>query len=412
MRVCFLAPELLPNQGGVGTYSVELLRQMAGRVDLTVLTPLRSRDGERYDRGQIESYFGHKLTALTISEARDTFVYNARFQRAVRKTVPKIARSEGVDVLHSQHAHMPDLLLDAKSRALPTVRTIHTTIEGQREGIRIARAAGAGLESSERWQIVLAPLLQASERSILGRPGARFVAVSEWMRDHLASKAIDPLRIRVIHCGGDPERFRPGLRDTSRLRSTPDSRTVLFPGRPTVVKGASILARAIPLVLQRLPLAEFRFTGGGEEEFLRLASFPPAVRDHVRFLGYLPYEELPGVFASADLMVAPTFYENFPIRILESMASGVPVVASAVGGIPESVVPRRTGLLVPPGDPEALASAIAELLASDDAREAYGRAARELILDKYTWRRAADATLDCYRETMNAAALGTSAVPG
>ncbi|MGI0151553.1 MAG: glycosyltransferase family 4 protein, partial [Thermoplasmata archaeon] len=232
MRVCFLAPELLPNQGGVGTYSVELLRRLAGRAELTVLTPLRHRGTEVYDRRRLEEYFGHRFTILPISEARDTFVYNLAFQRAVRRYLAREAPGEQFDLIHSQHAHMPDLLAGPGRRRPPTVRTVHTTIRGQRLGIRIARKLGGGLEASERWQVALAPMLSLAEWSVFRRSRDTYIAVSEWMREELRSRGTAADRIRVIHCGADPDRFRPELRQTDRLRSGPDRRVVLYPGRP------------------------------------------------------------------------------------------------------------------------------------------------------------------------------------
>jgi glycosyltransferase involved in cell wall biosynthesis len=400
VRVCFLAPELLPNQGGVGTYSVEILRQLAGRVDLTVLTPLRLGRSEVYDRARLEEYFGHQVTVQTLSEARDTFRYNLAFQRAVRRYFRQNLRTERFDLIHSQHAHMPDLFTGRDARAVPTVRTMHTTIDGQRKGIRIARELGGRLESSERWQVAVAPVLRLAERSVLKRPRDTYIAVSEWMRRELEAEHVPPGRIRVVHCGGDPDRFRPELRQEGRLRSSPDRRVVLFPGRPTLVKGATVVAQAIPKVVERFPNAEFVFTGGGAEEFFKIASLPRAVASHVRFLGYLPYEELPRVFAAADLAIAPTYYEDFPIRILESFASGVPVVASAVGGISEVVVTGRTGTLVPPGDPAALADAIVDLLQDDPRRVRLGAAGRQRIVDEFSWQRAGNLTLELYGEVL------------
>jgi glycosyltransferase involved in cell wall biosynthesis len=397
MRVCFLAPELLPNQGGVGTYSVEILRQICGKVDLTVLTPLRRKGNEEFDRQRLEEYFDHRITALPISEARDTFVYNLAFQRAVRRYFRRELRREGFDIIHSQHAHMPDLLVRPDPELPPTVRTVHTTIEGQRQGIRIARELGGGLESSERWQIALAPVLSAAERSIFRRRHDTYIAVSGWMRRELEERGTAPSRIRVVHCGGDPQRFRPELRDPSRLRSDPDQRVVLFPGRPTLVKGSSVVARAIPRVLDRFPRAEFVFTGGGSADFFRLAKLSSEAARHVRFLGYLPYDDLPPVFASADLSIAPTYYEDFPIRILESLASGVPVVASEVGGIPEVVVPGSTGALVRPGDPDALTDAIVTMLEDDAGRVRLGANGRRRIEEEFSWQRAGESTLELYR---------------
>jgi glycosyltransferase involved in cell wall biosynthesis len=398
MRVCFLAPELLPNQGGVGTYSVEILRQLSREIDLTVLTPLRHRGGEVFDRARLEEYFDHRITVLPISEAHDTFVYNLAFQRAVRRYFARELPREQFDLVHSQHAHMPDLLVSEGSGFPPTVRTIHTTIEGQRHGIGIARELGGQLESSERWQVALAPVLRTAEWSIFRRRRDSYIAVSEWMRRELEARQIASHRIHVVHCGGDPQRFRPELREPGSLASAPDRRTVLYPGRPTLVKGAGVLARAIPLVLAQFPNVEFVFTGGGADDFLRLAALPPSAADHVRFLGYLPYDDLPRVFASADLAVAPTYYEDFPIRILESLSSGVPVVASDVGGIHEVVVTGQTGTLVPAGDPKALADAVLGLLRDDSYRTRLGANGRQRIVEEFSWQKAGDRTLELYQQ--------------
>ncbi|MCI4372836.1 MAG: glycosyltransferase family 4 protein [Thermoplasmata archaeon] len=398
MRVCFLAPELLPNQGGVGTYSVELLREMAGRVDLTVLTPLRTRGTDVYDRHRLEEYFGHRITVLPISEAKDTFRYNFDFQRAVRRTVPALIREGKFDLIHSQHAHMPDLLLGHSSKFPPTVRTIHTTIDGQRHGIKIARHLQGGLEPSERYQLWLAPALQTAEWMVLNRVGDSYIAVSGWMGQELIRRGFAPERVHVIHCGGDPSRFGPDRGNASLLRSRPDRRVVLFPGRPTIVKGAAVLAQALPRILEQFPSAEFVFTGGGAEDFLQLVPLSETLRSHIRFLGYIPFDDLPRIYASADLVIAPTYYENFPIRILEALASGVAVVASSVGGIPEAVRPGSTGTLVPAGDPVRLADAIVELLRDDALRARMGQQGRRLIEEKFSWSRAADDTLELYRK--------------
>jgi glycosyltransferase involved in cell wall biosynthesis len=392
-RICFLAPELLPNQGGVGTYSIEILRRLAGRVDLTVLAPERRKGAEVFDRARMEEYFGHRLTVRTISEANDTFLYNVAFQRGVRRFLREGRPEEGFDLVHSQHAHMPDLLVNGGRGARRTVRTIHTTIEGQREGIQIARRLGGGLEPSERWQLAL----QTAEWTVLHRPQDRYIAVSGWMKGHLASRGIDPARIDTIHCGGDPERFSPDLRARAREGIDPTNRRVLFPGRPTLVKGSVVLARALPEILRRVPSAEFVFTGGDADEFLRLVQLPTELRHRVHFLGYVPFDDLPLVYAGADLVIAPTYYENFPIRILEALASGVPVVATSVGGIPEAVLDGSTGRVVPPGEPTLLADAVVSLLNSDEDRRRMGAAGRRLIVDRFSWQRAADATFDLYQ---------------
>jgi len=395
-RVCFLAPELLPNQGGVGTYCIEILRGLAGRVDLTVLTPLRRKGTEVYDRRTIEEYFDHQLRVETISVAEDSFLYNVSFQRAVRRYLNDRSHRGQFDIIHAQHAHMPDLLWDADSHGAKTVRTIHSTIDGQREGIRIARALGGGLQDSERWQIALSPVLQVAEWTILQRPHDQYIAVSEWNRAQLIERGIVPDRIHTIHCGGDPSRFTPALRSAGRAGVDPSTLTVLFPGRPTLVKGSGVVARALPEILRRVPRARLVFTGGGADEFLGLVALPSELRSRVEFLGYLPYDSLPQVYAGADLVIAPTYYDSFPIRILEALASAVPVVASSVGGIPESVRTGETGRLVPTGDSDALTEAVVDLLNDDVLRKRMGENGRRLVQEQFSWQKASDSTLALY----------------
>jgi glycosyltransferase involved in cell wall biosynthesis len=397
-RVCFLAPELLPNQGGVGTYCIELLRGLAGRVDLTVLTPVRAKGTTVYDRATIEEYFDHRFEVATISTADDTFLYNVAFQRAVRRYLNDRSRRGRFDIVHAQHAHMPDLLWDAGRHGGRTVRTVHSTIEGQREGIQIARSLGGGLQDSERWQLALSPILQVAEWTVLQRPRDTYIAVSEWNRGQLMERGIVPERIRTIHCGGDPARFSPALRDSAREGVDPSTLTVLFPGRPTLVKGSGVVARALPEILRRVPRARFVFTGGGAEEFLSLVDLTPELRQRVDFKGYVPYDSLPKIYAGSDLVIAPTYYDSFPIRILEALSSGVPVVASSVGGIPESVRPGETGRLIPSGDSGALTEAVVDLLEDDAGRRRMGANGRRLVEEQFSWQRAADSTRQLYSD--------------
>lgn len=412
MKVCFLAPELLPNRGGVGTYSVGILRELSREIDVLVVAPQRWEGQESYGAREIEAYFDHRLRAEVISEARDSFVYNARFQWALLRDFPGLERRERFDVVHSHHAHMPDVLSGVLNRRPPTVRTVHTTIEGQRLGIREADRLGGTHDTPDNWQIALAPFLALAERSVLGRRDDHYVAVSGWSRDVLVERGIAPNRIQVAHCGVDPSRFRPDLREPGLLTKAPDERVVLFPSRLTLIRGSGVLAQAIPKVLRAVPGARFAITGVRQEEAENALPLPPAARDRVRFLGHQPYDRLPTIFASSDLVVVPTFYDNFPIRILESLGSGVPVVATPVGGIPEVVLPERTGLLVPAGSADALAEAVVRLLKDDGLRTRLGREGRALVTERFTWKHSAERTLRAYRAAAEGLPLGDGAPPG
>lgn len=397
MKVCFLAPELLPNRGGVGSYCIGLIRELSRRVEVVVVSPRRWEGSETYGAPEIEAYFDHQVRAEVISESRDSFVYNARFQAALLRQFPTLERAERFDLVHSQHAHMPDLLSGALNPTPPTVRTVHSTIEGQREGIREADRQGGGRDTADQWQIALAPFLAGAERSVLGRRHDQYLAVSDWTREQLLGLGIAGERIRVAHCGVDPKIFRPELREPGLLKGPGAQHVVLFPSRLTMIRGSAVLAKAIPLVLREVPDTVFVITGRKSDDAQKVLPLPPESEEHVRFLGHQPYDRLPTIYASSDVVVVPTFYDNFPIRVLEALASGVPVVASPVGGIPEVVLQEKTGLLTATGSAPALAEGVIRLLRDEDLRDRLGRQGRALVAEQFTWRRAADITLEAYQ---------------
>ncbi|HKW43205.1 MAG TPA: glycosyltransferase family 4 protein, partial [Thermoplasmata archaeon] len=123
--------------------------------------------------------------------------------------------------------------------------------------------------------------------------------------------------------------------------------------------------------------------------------------DSFSFLGYLPYDRLPALYARAAVYLLPTLYENVPLRMLEAMSSGAPVVASDVGGIPEVIVSYENGILVPPRNSEALASAMLQLLDDPSLAARLGRAGRATVHDAYNWNRVAELTAGSYRRMLN-----------
>ena len=205
-------------------------------------------------------------------------------------------------------------------------------------------------------------------------------------------------RLTVIPCGVDLALFTPAGR---RARRRPGRQRIVCLGRLVERKGVGNAITA----LAQIPGAELVIAGGPprveldrdpEVRRLRRLAREAGVEDRVDLRGRLDRADAAALLRSADAVVCVPWYEPFGIVPLEAMACGVPVVASAVGGMIDTVVDGVTGVHVSPRDPERLAEALAELLADPARRAAYGAAGAERARQRYGWPRVAAATLDVY----------------
>ena len=203
----------------------------------------------------------------------------------------------------------------------------------------------------------------------------------------------------VVFNGIDTNLFRPTAPDPNIVR-TDGTPLLLWVGRLQPWKGVDIALRA----LQEIPRAHLMIVGDGETraDLERLAQ-ELGLAERVRFLGALPRERLPSIYAAADLLLATSFAsETFGIGLVEAQACGLPVVASRFGGFPEVIDEGRTGLLVPPRDPVALAAAVRSLL-DDPARRHALAAAAPGWAAQFSWSAVVDRIEAVYDATVRAA---------
>jgi glycosyltransferase involved in cell wall biosynthesis len=223
-----------------------------------------------------------------------------------------------------------------------------------------------------------------------------FLGVSQNSLDVLG---VAKKRSRIVYGGVDPNRFHPG----SEVR-----RGVLFVGRITPHKGLDRLLQALPA---RVPLTIAGTTGHDRHEPER--SYPGFLRalanDDVTFAGAASEDELPLLYRRAEVFVLPSVHrtvygkavvisELLGLTLLEAMASGTPVIASRVGGLPEVVRDGETGYLVAPGNVDELRARIGELVGNPERARRMGEAGRELVLERFTWEHCARRCLDAYAE--------------
>lgn len=216
----------------------------------------------------------------------------------------------------------------------------------------------------------------------------KVVANSRAAADRLRLERVPAYKIRIIANGLD-------LTCGERLdRRSPPRRIVVVANlRPE--KGHDVLIDAATEVLQRFPDARFDLVGGGPEQRTLLARAEArGVLHAFSFLGH--QDDVPARLAAADIFVLPSRSEAFPNAVLEAMASGLPVVASAVGGIPELINDDQTGLLVPPGNAVALASRLCRLMADPALAASLGDAARAHTQAHYSFDRMVSAFESLY----------------
>jgi glycosyltransferase involved in cell wall biosynthesis len=210
------------------------------------------------------------------------------------------------------------------------------------------------------------------------------------------SPAVNPV---LIPMGVDATLFSPGRADPAlRERHAPRGEMLLlFCGRLALKKGVRYLLEAMPAILAQKPRTVLVVAGEGEEgASLRGLAQNLGLGESVRFLGAVPNAALPAYYASSDLFVCPSIVdergdtEGLGVVLLEAAASGLPAVASRVGGIPDVVRDGETGVLVAERSPHEIARAVLELLSDAGRRERLGRQARTLVLERFTWDRIAE----------------------
>ncbi len=254
------------------------------------------------------------------------------------------------------------------------------------------------------------------ERTAIEQADAIIAVSRETKADVLRLFDVEPERVHVIHNGIDPAEYRPtpGSDVLTKYGIDPDRPFLLFVGRITRQKGIIHLVRAIPHIdpaLQVVLCAGAPDTPEiGREMAEGVAEIAAQRPDLIWIQDMISRPEVIQLYTNAAVFCCPSVYEPFGIINLEAMACETAVVASAVGGIPEVVVPNETGLLVDPGlvpgtfepaDPAAfsasLADAINRLAQNPALRERFGKAGRERAIAHFSWDVIAQTTLDLYR---------------
>jgi glycosyltransferase involved in cell wall biosynthesis len=423
LRIGFFVWEYPPKLvGGLGTYADYITREFVGLGhDVTVFTlnpgDLKTREvfkGVEIHRPMIadaSNVFPMFVTedlkrwGTNIRFFSDLFIYNIL---SATKFINGLIKKEGyhfdIVCVHDWLSSISGVMVKNETK-VPVVFHVHSTEFG--------RSGGQGSE-------VVSYLELATGEAV-----DRIITVSHAMREDLTRHGWPKSKISVVWNGVDPERYNPkrcNEEDVEKLREKygvkEDECLLFFLGRLTWVKGVRNLVQAMPIVLEEYPKTKLVILGKGEQqrditETARRLEIGDKVICNFEFV---PEEERILHYAAADVCIFPSTYEPFGIVSLEAMSMGKPIVVGAHGvvGFREQVIssgPDQNGIHVNGGDPADIAWGVKQVLKDPERAKKWGQKGRERVQRYFTWKKAAEQTLQIYQALQNSIKVTVDQTP-
>jgi glycosyltransferase involved in cell wall biosynthesis len=367
-RICLVTHYFPPHMGGIEKVSYEQSKRLTKTgYQIDVLTSKIKGRNEHPAKGIRIFHFS------TINLAERIGVPYPIPSLQAYKTFTKFIKK--CELVHAHgHVYMSSYLAGkvAKKYKKPFILTQHNTFIDYQSGLNI-------LEHLNDLTIGKAVLKDAD----------RIIVVSNKTREYVHKLGADWSKTSVIYNGVDIDYFHPVNKEKSRKKlGLPKNRKLIFSVRRLVYKnGLDTLIESIPYVARNHPNTLFVVAGKGPSKKLiedRIKEL--GIEDNIKLTGFVPDELLPVYYDAADYFVLPSASgEGLPLVLLEAMACGLPVIATTVGGTPEIINHMKNGVLVPPRNPEAMATTMSELLLQDELGPSIGKEARRVIENRFTW---------------------------
>jgi glycosyltransferase involved in cell wall biosynthesis len=410
LRIGFFVWEYPPALvGGLGTYAEYITREyvsMGHDVTVFTLNPgnLKTREiikGVEVHRPQIadaSNIFPMFVTddlkkwGTNISMFNNIFIYNVlSATKFINSMIKKEKCNFDLVCVHDWLSSIAGMMIKNETK-IPVAFHVHSTEWG--------RAGGPGSE-------VVSHIEWATSQKV-----DRILTVSYAMQEDLVRHGWSKSKISVVWNGVDPDKYNPKIakpEEIEAIRSKygikPSDKMILFIGRLTWVKGVTNLIQAMPTVLADYPNTKLVILGKGEQQndIIELAN-RLGIKDKVSFrFEFVPERERILHYAAADACIFPSTYEPFGIVSLEAMSMAKPIIVGAQGvvGFREQVVPHgpdQNGVHVNGGSPIDIAWGIKEILSDPFQAKKWGENGRKRVLQYFTWREAAEQTLQIYEK--------------
>ena len=333
-------------------------------------------------------FFSRPLAPQVINEGFPAHVFPMRnkFDLSPIKEMASLLKREDFCIIHTHgvRANLIGRLAAKRARVGRVVTTVHSVLD---------------FDYPRRTDRFINRLCENLTRKIT----SRFITVSEMLEEHLAAEGISENKITTVYNGLELERYNPQIPGQSvreELGIGADKTLMGIIARLHPVKGHECLFKAMARVISSVPDLVLLVVGSGNErQRLEKAAEDLGLGDKVIFTGFR--SDIPDVIAALDFMVLSSHSEGLGIIVMEAMAMQKPVLATNVGGIPEIVTPGKDGLLVAPGDPEALAEGIRILVEDRELAVRLGLSARKTVENRFSAKEMGAKTALLYKQLID-----------
>jgi glycosyltransferase involved in cell wall biosynthesis len=378
MRICLITSVPFPPEEGLGYHVWNLAKQLTlmGH-EVGIIT--RGKPGPTHE----ERHDGISLWRASFAPFYPLHVHlhGLFVDRLLHRLEPRF------DLVN---AHTP--LPPPVKTSLPLVTSVHSPMRSDTAHTRITNARSLAL-------YLFTPFSVKIEHSLFNLSRCT-TAVARWVADDLALYGMKPQEVELTGNGVESCFF-------DSPNGTHKESYILYVGRLDIGKGLEDLVQAARIIVQREPDLKPRFILAGKgpmESELKSMIARMGLEYFFELRGHIgSRHELVDLYSKAGIFVLPSHHEGMPTVLLEAMASGLPVVSTAVGGALEVISDRENGLLVPPGDPEALAEAILEMSQDENLRKRCQSSARQTVEERFSWEAVARRYLDVYQGALEAA---------
>ncbi len=370
MNVCMLMNRFYPIVSGAEKQAQRLSRSLRARGINAFVVTCRYRDLARHET--IDTIPVHRIHTMYRDMKPRGMIASLHMAASLFHYL--LRNREAIDIIHVHGA----------GNMAMTANIVKPLIN-KPVVVKVATASTAHISAGDLHGAETA-LLGNVRLSLLKKCDA-FIATTEQIKRELIDCGVAEERIVLIPNGVDTERFTPSTRDDKRIlreklgiRAGP---ACLFVGRLIRRKGIDVLLRAWKEVMRDITDATLFIVGGGEEkETLQRLSESLRISTGVSFLGHIGPAEVVEYYKISDLFAFPSRGEGMPNAILEAMSSGLPVIATAIGGIVDMITDGGNGRLVPADDHGALAASIKEVLPRGG--DILGREGRRTVLERFS----------------------------